>query len=95
MVWQYDVEVIVMVTLEFEKGRMKCHRYWCVENPITASMLCVRCGGDSFWLFYWMMVMVVMMMGLNMVVKMIMILMVVVMMMLAMMVGVTISIEWW
>lgn len=28
MIWQEQVEVIVMTTREVESGKMKCHRYW-------------------------------------------------------------------
>jgi len=28
MVWEYNIQLIVMLTKTFENGRMKCHRYW-------------------------------------------------------------------
>ncbi|PIK61868.1 putative tyrosine-protein phosphatase non-receptor type 13 [Apostichopus japonicus] len=28
MVWEQGVEVIAMVTLDFENGKVKCHKYW-------------------------------------------------------------------
>jgi len=28
MVWQYDVQIILMLTKILENGRMKCHKYW-------------------------------------------------------------------
>ena len=28
MVWEYNVSVIAMVTMDMEAGKIKCHRYW-------------------------------------------------------------------
>ncbi|KAF8952290.1 hypothetical protein BGZ46_003524, partial [Entomortierella lignicola] len=35
VVWEQDSRVIVMLTREFEMGRVKCHRYWPTsDNPV-------------------------------------------------------------
>lgn len=36
MVWEHDVSVIMMLTLDVEARKVKCHRYWpdCTETPL-------------------------------------------------------------
>lgn len=34
MIWQYNIETIVMVTHEVEGNRMKCHRYVLPAHPL-------------------------------------------------------------
>ncbi|MBN3322285.1 PTN22 phosphatase, partial [Atractosteus spatula] len=38
MVWQYNVQIIVMACREFEMGRKKCERYW--SEPAEAAFEC-------------------------------------------------------
>ncbi|XP_068744131.1 tyrosine-protein phosphatase non-receptor type 13-like isoform X2 [Montipora capricornis] len=37
MVWEQEVVVIAMVTLEREGGKVKCHRYWPEDQPLVFS----------------------------------------------------------
>ncbi|KAG7472097.1 hypothetical protein MATL_G00104960 [Megalops atlanticus] len=53
MIWEYKVEIIVMVCREFEMGRKKCERYWperkeepFVCNPFTVQCESVESRGD-------------------------------------------------
>ncbi|XP_076073752.1 tyrosine-protein phosphatase non-receptor type 13-like isoform X3 [Mytilus galloprovincialis] len=36
MVWEHDVSVVMMLTLDVEARKVKCHRYWpdCTETPL-------------------------------------------------------------
>ena len=36
MIWQHEVTVIVMLTLDMEAMKVKCHRYWpdSVDTPL-------------------------------------------------------------
>jgi len=39
MVWEQEVIVVAMVTLEREGGKVKCHRYWpdSEDQPLVFS----------------------------------------------------------
>ena len=43
MIWEQDVSVIMMLTLDVEARKVKCHRYWpdCTETPL---FVCERYG---------------------------------------------------
>ena len=38
MVWQQDVSVIAMTTLDTESGKTKCHRYWPESSDVTIDV---------------------------------------------------------
>ena len=52
MVWEQRCQVIAMITLDLECGKVKCHRYWpqSSELPVKVSPRCgimlkqVQCG---------------------------------------------------
>ena len=39
MIWEYNCATIVMLTLEKEGGRVKCHKYWPDSGAQTYSSL--------------------------------------------------------
>ncbi|KAG9332689.1 hypothetical protein JZ751_014787 [Albula glossodonta] len=45
MIWEYNVQIIVMACREFEMGRKKCERYWPEkkEEPFVCSAFTVHC----------------------------------------------------
>jgi len=52
MVWEQGADVIVMVTNETERGRMKCHRYWPDQTTVSSVRLlspvaCHPCSDPS------------------------------------------------
>lgn len=44
MIWEQGVEVIAMVTLDFENGKVKCHKYWpdTEDDIVTTDTLEIR-----------------------------------------------------
>ncbi|XP_030623542.1 tyrosine-protein phosphatase non-receptor type 22 [Chanos chanos] len=49
MVWEYEVEVIVMACREFEMGRKKCERYWpqSVEDVFVCEPFTICCQTEE------------------------------------------------
>ena len=47
MIWSENTKVIVMLTTEYENGRLKCNKYWPDENSILqldnqSSVICTN-----------------------------------------------------
>ncbi|KAK6303352.1 hypothetical protein J4Q44_G00258060 [Coregonus suidteri] len=49
MLWEYNIEVIVMVCREFEMGRKKCERYWPKkqEEPFVCDPFTIYCDSEE------------------------------------------------
>ncbi|XP_071228707.1 tyrosine-protein phosphatase non-receptor type 22 isoform X1 [Salvelinus alpinus] len=49
MLWEYNIEVIVMVCREYEMGRKKCERYWPEkqEEPFVCDPFTIYCDSEE------------------------------------------------
>ncbi|XP_031421917.1 tyrosine-protein phosphatase non-receptor type 22 isoform X2 [Clupea harengus] len=49
MLWQYEVQVVVMACREFEMGRKKCERYWAAntEDVFVCEQFIVTCVSEE------------------------------------------------
>ncbi|XP_035377208.1 tyrosine-protein phosphatase non-receptor type 22 isoform X2 [Electrophorus electricus] len=47
MLWEYNVQVIVMACREFEMAKKKCERYWPLENPFVCHPFLIFCDSEE------------------------------------------------
>ncbi|XP_041092103.1 tyrosine-protein phosphatase non-receptor type 22-like isoform X2 [Polyodon spathula] len=49
MIWEYNVQVIVMACREFEMGRKKCERYWATleEESFKCAVFSISCDSEE------------------------------------------------
>ncbi|KAM9785567.1 LOW QUALITY PROTEIN: tyrosine-protein phosphatase non-receptor type 22 [Neosynchiropus ocellatus] len=49
MIWEYNVQVVVMACREFEMGKKKCERYWPLpeEPPFVCQAFAVSCDSEE------------------------------------------------
>ncbi|XP_041083343.1 tyrosine-protein phosphatase non-receptor type 22-like isoform X2 [Polyodon spathula] len=49
MIWEYNVQVIVMACREFEMGRKKCERYWATleEESFKCAVFSISCESEE------------------------------------------------